>query len=88
MRRVSFDHQAFFDFQEWATVDKKIHKKIVELIKATVRDPYDGIGKPEPLRADLSGAWSRKIDEKNRLVYRVTDSEILIESCKYHYSDR
>lgn len=87
MRRVSFDQQAFFDFQEWASVDRKTYRKIIELIKATVRDPYDGIGKPEPLRANLSGAWSRKIDEKNRLVYRVTESEILIESCRYHYSD-
>ena len=88
MRRVSFDQEAFNDFQEWASVDKKIHKKIVELIKATVRDPFDGIGKPEPLRANLSGAWSRMINDKHRLVYRVTETEILIESCKYHYSDR
>jgi toxin YoeB len=88
MRRVSFDQEAFHDFQEWASTDKKIHKKIVELIKATVRDPFQGIGKPEPLRANLSGAWSRQINEKHRLVYRVTETEILIESCKYHYHDR
>jgi toxin YoeB len=87
MRRVSFDQEAFNDFQEWASVDRKIYKKIVELIKAIVRDPFQGIGKPEPLRANLSGAWPRQINEKHRLVYRVSDTEVLIESCKYHYSD-
>lgn len=87
MRKVSFDQKAFDDFQQWASIDRKIHKKIVELIKAIVRDPYEGIGKPEPLRANLSGAWSRRIDDKHRLVYRVTDTEVLVESCKYHYKD-
>jgi toxin YoeB len=88
MRRVSFDQEAFNDFQEWASVDRKVYKKIVELIKAIVRDPYQGIGRPEQLRANLSGAWSRQINEKHRLVYRVSDTEVVIESCKYHYSDR
>ena len=88
MRRVSFDQVAFEDFNEWASVDKKIYKKIIELIKAVARDPFQGIGHPEPLKANLSGSWSRQINEKHRLVYKVTDTEIIIESCKYHYGDR
>lgn len=67
--------------------DKKTLRRINTLLKEIARNPFNGIGKPEPLRGDLSGLWSRRIDEVNRLVYRVTDEQIEIYQCKGHYSD-
>ena len=64
---------------------KKILKKINELIKEIQKNPFDGLGKPEPLKFDLAGLWSRRIDREHRLVYQVIEKEILIYSCKYHY---
>ena len=69
----------------WQDQDKKTLKRINLLITAAAREPYAGIGKPEPLRGDLSGYWSRRIDEVNRLVYRVTDSDLVIIACRFHY---
>lgn len=69
----------------WQSQDKKTLKRINLLIKDCLRSPFEGLGKPEPLIGDLSGFWSRRIDEKNRLVYEVTDSAITILSCRYHY---
>ena len=65
--------------------DKKTLKRINKLIQNTLTTPFKGIGKPEPLKENLSGYWSRRIDETNRLVYRVTDEYIKIISCRYHY---
>jgi toxin YoeB len=65
--------------------DKKIYTKIVTLIKDIQRDPFSGLGKPEALKHDLSGLWSRRITQEHRLVYNVTDQEIVIVSCKFHY---
>ena len=84
-RRIVFESSAFADFNDWVKLDKKIHRKIVELIKDIDRHPFQGLGKPEALKHDLSGYWSRRIDREHRLVYKVTDNEILILSCKYHY---
>ena len=64
---------------------KKTLKRINLLITAAARDPFIGIGKPEPLRGDLSGYWSRRIDDANRLVYRATDAELVIIACRFHY---
>jgi len=87
--RIAFsdDNNVFDDFTSWALEDKKIYKKILSLIKDIKRDPYNGIGKPEPLKHDLSGFWSRHITEEHRLVYQVSedDSMIIIVSCKKHY---
>ncbi len=69
----------------WQSQDRKTLKRINLLIKDCLRSPFEGLGKPEPLIGDLSGFWSRRIDEKNRLVYEVTDSAITILSCRYHY---
>ena len=69
----------------WQDQDKKTLKRINLLITAAAREPFAGIGKPEPLRGDLSGYWSRRIDEVNRLVYRVTDSDLVIIACRFHY---
>lgn len=85
MRRIAFVPAAFEDFTEWSKIDKKTYTRIIELIKIIQRDPFSGIGKPEPLRHELQGLWSRRIDEKNRLVYKTTDEEVIILSCKFHY---
>ena len=87
MSKLTFSEKAFEEYIYWQTQDKKTLKRINTLLKEIARDPFDGIGKPEPLRGDLSGLWSRRIDEVNRLVYRVTDEQIEIYQCKGHYSD-
>jgi toxin YoeB len=85
MRKVAFLARAFDEFNQWAVQDKKIYSKIVSLIKDVNRDPFAGLGKPEPLKHELSGLWSRRITDEHRLVYRVTDEEIVVVSCKFHY---
>jgi toxin YoeB len=84
-RRIVFEASAFEDFNEWAKLDKKIYRKIVELIKDIDCSPFLGLGKPEPLKHELSGYWSRRINDAHRLVYKVTDTEVIIIACKYHY---
>ena len=69
----------------WQQVDKKILKRINDLIKAISREPFEGIGKPEPLRHGLSGYWSRRINDEHRLVYKVEGEDLLIAMCRYHY---
>lgn len=86
MRRVIFERNAFEDFVEWATIDKKLYQRIVNLILDTLRHPFTGLGKPEPLRHELRGYWSRRINDEHRLVYKVTDDAITIISCRYHYT--
>jgi len=85
MKQLVFDSGAFDNFCQWATVDKKIFKKILELLKTIDRTPFDGIGKPEPLKFNKSGYWSRKINDEHRLVYKVDEQRICIVSCKGHY---
>ncbi|WP_420642303.1 Txe/YoeB family addiction module toxin [Candidatus Leptofilum sp.] len=85
MKRVIFESSAFNDFTNWATENKKLYQKIIRLIKEIQRSPFTGLGKPEPLRHELKGYWSRRIDREHRLVYKVTDEAITIISCKYHY---
>ena len=82
---IVFMGDSFTCFTEWATEDKKVFKKIGTLIKDIQRDPFDGLGKPEPLKHDLSGYWSRRITDEHRLVYKVEKDTIYIVSCKYHY---
>ena len=84
-RRIVFEASAFEDFSEWSKLDKKIHQKIVRLIKDISRSPHSGLGKPEPLKHDYQGYWSRRIDAEHRLIYKVTDTDIIIIACKYHY---
>ena len=83
--RITFSKNAWEDYVSWQTEDKRILRKINELIEAIQRNPFGGIGKPEPLKYDLAGFWSRRIDREHRLVYQVIDNEILIYSCRYHY---
>lgn len=84
-RKISWTPTAWDDYIYWQGQDKKTLKRINALIKESLRTPFKGIGKPEALLGDLSGFWSRRIDEKNRLVYEVTDAAITIISCRYHY---
>ncbi len=83
--RLVFEKQALEDLQYWVSYDKKVSKKILTLIEHTQRDPYQGIGKPEKLKHNLSGLWSRRISQEHRLVYCVKNNEIIIYSCRYHY---
>ena len=82
---ITFSENAWEDYVYWQSIDKKIVKKINSLIKNIQRNPFDGIGKPEALKYDLSGYWSRRIDHEHRLVYQVIENEILIYSCRFHY---
>lgn len=82
-----FSKGAWEDYLYWEAQDKKTLKRINELLKDIARNGNEGIGKPEPLVGDLSGFWSRRINDKDRLVYQIKGEDILILSCRYHYSD-
>jgi toxin YoeB len=86
MRKVAFLPDAFEQLNFWMREDRKISKRIADLIRDIDRDPFNGIGKVEPLRGNLAGLWSRRITEEHRLVYSVSEDEILIYSCRFHYS--
>lgn len=85
MRLISFTPEAFEQFYEWRDTDKKIQNKIIKLIEDCLRNPFEGLGKPEGLKHNLKGFWSRRINDEHRLVYEVTDEQICIVGCKYHY---
>ena len=84
-RQLSWTLDAWEDYLYWQTRDKNILKRINTLIKDTLRDPLEGIGKPEALKANLSGFYSRRIDREHRLVYAVEKTRIVIISCRFHY---
>lgn len=83
--KLLWDERAWDEYCQWQSEDKRTLKRINALIKDIQRNCYDGIGKPEPLKEDLSGWWSRRIDDKNRIVYREEDGAIIIVACKGHY---
>ncbi len=83
--KLIWDEEAWDDYVAWQSEDKKTLKRINKLIKDIQSTPYSGLGKPEPLKHDLSGYWSRRIDDYNRLVYKVEDNELRIAQCKTHY---
>lgn len=85
MRRITFHQQAFKDFFAWGESDRKLQGKIATLILDAARDPFGGLGKPEPLKHNLAGCWSRRINDEHRLVYHVTTESIIVVSCKFHY---
>lgn len=84
-RLLSWTDEAWNSYVYWQTQDKKTLKRINKLISDVKRSPFDGIGKPEPLKENLSGFWSRRIDDTNRLVYAVDNTAITVISCLYHY---
>lgn len=83
-----WDDVAWEDYEYWQTQDKKTLKKINTLIKDIDRNGYIGIGKPEPLTGNWNGYWSRRIDDKNRLIYKIVDGTIRIAQCRTHYGDK
>ena len=83
--RLAFEPQAFEDIRYWLQTDRKKLGKIFDLIEDTTRQPFAGIGKPEPLKHQLSGCWSRRIDQEHRLVYRLEGDCLIILACRYHY---
>ncbi|MDH6112608.1 toxin YoeB [Kitasatospora sp. MAP12-15] len=83
--RLVFEDQGWEDYTSWLKSDRKMLARINKLIEDARRDPFAGIGKPEPLKYHLAGAWSRRIDDEHRLVYLVTDEEIIILAARYHY---
>ena len=84
----AWSDSAWEDFEFWLNNDKKTLRKILKLLKDIDRNKYNGIGKPEPLLGELSGYWSRRIDESNRIVYRIEKDTILIAQCGSHYRDK
>nr|AGF93280.1 addiction module toxin, Txe/YoeB [uncultured organism] len=82
---MEFDPAGFEDLAWWIEKDRKKALRIIKLIKEVQRDPFSGTGKPEPLKHELSGCWSRRIDQEHRLVYEVQDDKIRILACRYHY---
>jgi toxin YoeB len=83
--KILFSNQAWQDYLQWQETDKKTVKKINELIKDIARSPFQGLGKPEPLKHALSGFWSRRISHEHRIVYRVEDDVIELAQLRYHY---
>ena len=84
---ITFTEQAFEEYLSWQGQDRKTLKRINALLKDICRSPFEGIGKPEPLKENLSGYWSRRIDDTNRLVYRMVDGQVEVYQCKGHYDD-
>ncbi len=85
MKAITFSPKALVHLEEWKKADPKILARIVSLITDIASTPYTGIGKPEPLKHNLKGAWSRRINEEHRIVYEIKDTAILVLSCRYHY---
>ena len=85
MRIIEFHPKAFNEYQNWIETDRKLALRIGDLIRDTLRDPFNGIGKPEALKHQYKGFWSRRIDQEHRLIYTITDSSIIIISCYSHY---
>ena len=87
MNNISFTYDAWQEYLYWQSIDKKTLKKINELLKDIRRNPYTGLGKPESLRKS-NGMWSRRINDKDRLVYKINNDEIIVYQCKGHYDDK
>ncbi len=85
MRTIEFVPKAFKEYQEWVQIDRKTALRIGDLIRDILRSPFEGLGKPEPLRYQFKGYWSRRIDHEHRLIYSVSEKSVLIISCYSHY---
>ena len=83
--RIAFTDSGWHDYLWFNENDRKLLKRINLLIKDALRSPFEGIGKPEPLRGDLSGYWSRRINDEHRLVYKITSEELIVIACRFHY---
>jgi toxin YoeB len=85
VRNLEFDPSAFEDLAWWVSRDRRMAQRVVDLLLEIQRDPFVGKGKPEPLKHELAGCWSRRIDQEHRIVYQVNDVNIRILACRYHY---
>ena len=85
--RLVFTESAWQDYLWFQEKDRRLLKRINALIKDSMRTPFEGLGKPKPLKADLSGYWSRRINSEHRLVYEITETDIVIIACRYHYEE-
>jgi len=85
VRKLEFDLQAVEDLRWWVRLDRRITERILRMAEETLSDPFGGIGKPEPLKHELKGMWSKRIDEQHRMIYQVSDEKIRILSCRGHY---
>lgn len=85
MRKLQLESKAFQDIQFWLANDRRLLQKIMKLMQEAQRTPFEGTGKPEALRGDLSGFWSRRIDQEHRMVYEVTDELLIVHSLHGHY---
>ena len=83
--KLIWSEKSWEDYLYWQSHDKKLLKKINTLIKDIKREPFDGLGKPEPLRYELAGCWSRRITDEHRLVYEIAENDLYIVSCRFHY---
>nr|WP_298412976.1 Txe/YoeB family addiction module toxin [uncultured Halomonas sp.] len=83
--KLTFSEHAWKDYLYWQKTDKKVIRRINQLIKEIQRTPFEGVGKPEPLKHGLAGYWSRRITDEHRIVYKVTDNALLIAQLRYHY---
>lgn len=83
--RIIFTENAWADYTFWKSENRKLSKRIDTLLKDICREPFSGLGKPEPLRYDLSGLWSRRIDDEHRLIYTVEEDDVILLACRYHY---
>lgn len=84
-KNLEFDQDAIEDLSYWVKKDRRKAEKILNLVQEIARDPFNGTGKPEPLKYSLAGCWSRRIDQEHRIVYSVIDNKIRILSCRFHY---
>jgi len=85
VRKLEFDLQAIEDLRWWVRLDRRVTERILRMAEETLSEPFGGIGKPEPLKHELKGLWSKRIDEQHRMVYQVSDEKIRILSCRGHY---
>jgi toxin YoeB len=85
MRSLKFEGDSFEDFLEWGQIDKQVLKRLVRLLQEIRRTPFEGVGKPEPLKGNYSGMWSRRITDEHRLIYEVADNEITVHAVRGHY---
>lgn len=86
MRQLAFHAHGWEDFSHWVRHNRATTKRVLRLLDDVLRDPFEGIGKPEPLEHSMPGAWSRRISDEHRLVYLVTDKEIIVLQARYHYN--
>lgn len=85
MRKIIFQKESLAEYEYWKKKDKRIGQRIKKLISSIQKDPFEGIGKPEPLKHNYKGYWSRRINKEHRLIYNVTDDAIIIIACRFHY---